>query len=111
MRRTEFAMAPAEARAFLAAQATFHLATTTPDGAPVLRTLHGVLVDDYLAFHSAPKGEKATTLGRPAVAVAEEVIAVAPSTFFDPVKACPATTYYRSVAVHGVLEELTAWST
>ena len=108
MRRTEFAMAPAEARAFLAAQATFHLATTTPDGAPVLRTLHGVLVDDYLAFHSAPKGEKATTLGRPAVAVAEEVIAVAPSTFFDPVKACPATTYYRSVAVHGVLEELTA---
>ncbi|MEZ4400646.1 MAG: GNAT family N-acetyltransferase [Kofleriaceae bacterium] len=108
MRRREFAMTPAEARAFLADQATFHLATTTADGQPLLRTLHGVIVDDVLAFHSAPKGEKTGALGRPAVAVAEEVVATVPSTFFDPVKACPATTYYRSVSVHGVIEELTA---
>ncbi|MBK9033801.1 MAG: GNAT family N-acetyltransferase [Myxococcales bacterium] len=107
MRRSEFAMAPAEARAFLATQPTFHLATTTPDGSPLLRTLHGVIVDDYLAFHSAPKGEKTEAVGRPAVAVAEEVVAVVPSTFFDPVKACPATTYYRSVSVHGPIELLT----
>ena len=107
MRRSEFAMAPAEARAFLAEQAAFHLASTTPDGAPLLRTLHGVIVDDYLAFHSAPKGEKTSILGRAAVAQAEELIATVPSTFFDPVKACPATTYYRSACVHGVVEELT----
>ena len=106
MRRTEFEMAPAAARAFLASQATFHLASTTPDGAPLLRALHGVVVDDYLAFHSAPKGEKTGVVGRAAVAVAEEVIATVPSTFFDPIKACPATTYYRSVAVHGDVEEL-----
>jgi len=30
-----------------------------------------------------------------------------PSTFFDREKACPATTYYRSVQVHGVIEEIT----
>lgn len=108
MRRSEFAMSPAEARAFLAEQAAFHLASTTPDGAPLLRTLHGVIVDDYLAFHSAPKGEKTSILGRAAVAQAEETIATVPSTFFDPVKACPATTYYRSACVHGVVEELTA---
>lgn len=107
MRRTEFEMTPAEAHGFLATQTAFHLASTTPDGAPLLRTLHGVVVDGYLAFHSAPKGEKTGAVGRPAVAVAEEVIATVPSTFFDPEKACPATTYYRSVAVHGVIEELT----
>jgi nitroimidazol reductase NimA-like FMN-containing flavoprotein (pyridoxamine 5'-phosphate oxidase superfamily) len=106
MRRAEYAMTPAEARAFLATQTTFHLATTAPDGAPILRTLHGVVVDDYLVFHSAPKGEKTTAVGRPAVAIAEELIATAPSTFFDPERACPATTYYRSVAIHGALEEL-----
>ena len=106
MRRAEYAMPPAEARAFLATQTTFHLATTAPDGAPILRTLHGVVVDDYLVFHSAPKGEKTTAVGRPAVAIAEELIATAPSTFFDPERACPATTYYRSVAIHGALEEL-----
>jgi nitroimidazol reductase NimA-like FMN-containing flavoprotein (pyridoxamine 5'-phosphate oxidase superfamily) len=107
MRRTEFEMTPAEARGFLATQTAFHLASTTPDGEPLLRTLHGVVVDDYLAFHSAPKGEKTGAVGRAAVAVAEELVATVPSTFFDPVKACPATTYYRSVAVHGVIEELT----
>ena len=107
MRRSEFAMTPSEARTFLAEQAAFHLASTTPDGAPLLRTLHGVIVDDYLAFHSAPKGEKTSILGRAAVAQAEETIATVPSTFFDPVKACPATTYYRSACVHGVVEELT----
>lgn len=107
MRRSEFAMTPAEARAFLAEQAAFHLASTTPDGAPLLRTLHGVIVDDYLAFHSAPKGEKTSILGRAAVAQAEETIATVPSTFFDPVKACPATTYYRSACVHGIVLELT----
>jgi nitroimidazol reductase NimA-like FMN-containing flavoprotein (pyridoxamine 5'-phosphate oxidase superfamily)/GNAT superfamily N-acetyltransferase len=86
---------------------TFHLASTLADGAPVLRTFHGVVVGDWLAFHAAPKGEKAGVIGRPAVVIAEETIATVPSTFFHPDKACPATTYYRSVQLHGVIEELT----
>lgn len=106
MRRSEFAMSAADAHAFLAAQPAFHLASTTPDGAPVLRTLHGVIVDGWLAFHSAPKGEKTSVLGRPAVASCEDTVAVVPSTFFDPVRACPATTYYRSVQVHGTVEAI-----
>lgn len=100
-------MSPAEARAFLAQQAVFHLASTTAAGEPLLRTLHGVVVDDHLVFHAAPRGEKTEALGRPAVAVAEELVATVPSTFFDAEKACPATTYYQSVSVHGVVEELT----
>ncbi len=106
MRRSEFAMPPDQARAFLAERPTFQLAGSTAEGEPVLRTLHGVVEGDYLIFHSAPKGEKLELLDRPVVAAAEELVATVPSTFFDPIKACPATTYYRSVQVHGVLREL-----
>lgn len=100
-------MSDTEARELLAAQSTFTLAGVAADGAPVLRTLHGVLVDDHLVFHSSPKGEKTSLLGQPVVAACEELVATVPSTFFDPVKACPATTYYRSVQVHGVAQEIT----
>ena len=108
MRRTEFALPRADAAALLAELPTVHLASTLADGTPVLRTVHHVVEDGWLAFHSAPKGEKTGLLGRPAVVQAEEVIATVPSTFFDPVKACPATTYYRSVQVHGVVEPIEA---
>lgn len=106
MRRSEFAMPLDQARAFLAERPTFQLAGSTAEGEPVLRTLHGVVIDDALVFHSAPKGEKLALLDRPVVAAAEELVATVPSTFFDPIKACPATTYYRAVQVHGVLREL-----
>ncbi len=106
MRRTEFMMSPGEAEALLTALPTIHLASTLADGAPILRTLHHVIEPGWIAFHAAPKGEKTGLVGRVAVVQAEEVVATVPSTFFDPVKACPATTYYRSVQVHGVVEEL-----
>jgi GNAT superfamily N-acetyltransferase/nitroimidazol reductase NimA-like FMN-containing flavoprotein (pyridoxamine 5'-phosphate oxidase superfamily) len=107
MRRAEFAMSPAEARALLAELPVVHLASTLPDGSPVLRTVNSVVVDDWVAFHAAPKGEKTGFLGRAAVLQAEEDLGMVPSTFFDTEKACPATTYYRSVQVHGVVEEIT----
>jgi nitroimidazol reductase NimA-like FMN-containing flavoprotein (pyridoxamine 5'-phosphate oxidase superfamily)/ribosomal protein S18 acetylase RimI-like enzyme len=106
MRRREFEMSPEEARALLAELPTIHLASTLEDGAPIFRTLHGVIDDGWIAFHSAPKGEKTSLIGRPAVLCSEESVATVPSTFFDPVKACPATTYYRSVQVHGTVVEL-----
>ena len=100
-------MPAAEGWALLERSPVVHLATTNEAGAPLLRTVHGVVVDGALAFHGAPAGEKLAALGRPVVAAAEETIAVIPSYFFDPTLACPATTYYRSVQVHGVLEEVT----
>ena len=96
-----------EAVALLERAGVVHLASTTAEGAPVLRTVHGVVVDGVLAFHGAPAGEKLAALGRKVVAAAEETIAVIPSYFFDPTLACPATTYYRSAQLHGVLEEVT----
>ena len=80
------------------------LGTTAEDGRPILRTVHGVVVDGALAFHGAPAGEKMDGMGRPCVIAAEEMVAQIPSYFVDPERACPATTYYLSVQVHGTLE-------
>jgi ribosomal protein S18 acetylase RimI-like enzyme/nitroimidazol reductase NimA-like FMN-containing flavoprotein (pyridoxamine 5'-phosphate oxidase superfamily) len=83
-----------------------HVASTTPDGEPILRTVHAVVVDDALAFHGAPAGEKAETVGRTAFVSAEETVATLPSYFIDAQRACPATTYYLSVHVQGPLERV-----
>jgi nitroimidazol reductase NimA-like FMN-containing flavoprotein (pyridoxamine 5'-phosphate oxidase superfamily)/GNAT superfamily N-acetyltransferase len=107
MRRPLYRGTRDAALALLARSRVVHLATTTPVGDPILRTVHGVLVDDRIAFHGAPAGEKLAALGRPAVLSAEEIVAEIPSYFTDPERACPATTYYRSVQVHGPLTELT----
>jgi ribosomal protein S18 acetylase RimI-like enzyme/nitroimidazol reductase NimA-like FMN-containing flavoprotein (pyridoxamine 5'-phosphate oxidase superfamily) len=105
MRRARFfAMSRGEAMELLAAAPVVHLATTTPAGTPVLRTLHPVVVNDDVCFHAAAVGEKAESLGRAAVVSAEEVVATIPSWFVDPERACPATTLYRSVQLHGTLE-------
>ncbi len=101
-----FRMPDADALALLARVPVVHLATTAPDGRPILRAVHGVVVDGALVFHGAPAGEKMEGLGRPAVVSAEEVVAEIPSWFLDAERACPATTYYRSVQIHGVLEQV-----
>jgi nitroimidazol reductase NimA-like FMN-containing flavoprotein (pyridoxamine 5'-phosphate oxidase superfamily)/predicted N-acetyltransferase YhbS len=96
-----------DALALLRRAPVVHLATTRPDGAPVFRTVHGVIVGDFLTFHGAPAGEKMDAIGREVVLNAEEIVAEVPSYFADPERACPATTYYESVQLHGVLEEET----
>jgi nitroimidazol reductase NimA-like FMN-containing flavoprotein (pyridoxamine 5'-phosphate oxidase superfamily)/GNAT superfamily N-acetyltransferase len=107
MRRPEFTMTDAQARAFLHEAEVLHLALTRPDGAPVLRTLNAAVSDEWLLFHGAPAGEKAQCIGRAAVVQAEEIVASIPSYFSDPERACPATTFFRSVQVHGTLERIT----
>lgn len=107
MRRAEFAGESEEGRALLARAPVVHLATTDAEGRPILRVVHAVLEGDLLAFHGAPVGEKMAGLGRRAVASAHETVAEIPSWFLDPERACPATTYYVSVQVDGLLEEVT----
>jgi nitroimidazol reductase NimA-like FMN-containing flavoprotein (pyridoxamine 5'-phosphate oxidase superfamily) len=106
MRRLEFLMTDAQALGFLREAEVLHLAFTRPDGSPVLRTLNAAVTDEWLLFHGAPSGEKAACIGRPAVAQAEQLVATIPSYFTDPEKACPATTFFRSVQVHGTLERI-----
>lgn len=107
MRKEIYRMERHEAIALLETAPVFHMATMRPDGMPVLRTLHGVVMGDAMAFHGAPAGEKTETVGRPAVVSVEEVVTTIPSYFLDPRRACPATTYFRSVQAHGVIEPVT----
>lgn len=99
-------MDKASALAFLAAANTVHIASSTEDGEPVLRVVHGVVVDGWLLFHGAPAGEKMDVIGRRAVVSTEEMIASIPSYFVDPERACPATTFYRSVQLHGTITRI-----
>ncbi|MEZ4452103.1 MAG: GNAT family N-acetyltransferase [Nannocystaceae bacterium] len=104
MRRSEFEMPRADAIALLARAPSVTVATVDPEGRPHLRVLHPVIVDDALYFHGSVKGERSSMIGWPAVVSVDEVVAGAPSYFFDPVRACPATTFYVSVQVRGVIE-------
>lgn len=107
MRRSELSVATEEAFALLAGAPLVHVAGTTRAGRPVLRTVHHVFVDGIVAFHAAPAGEKLELLGREAVAGYDEIVAEVPSYSKDPERACPATTFYRSVQIHGRVEPIT----
>jgi nitroimidazol reductase NimA-like FMN-containing flavoprotein (pyridoxamine 5'-phosphate oxidase superfamily) len=106
MRREQFRMSRRQATALLERAPVVHLATTDEHGVPILKTVHGVVVEGWIAFHGAPAGEKTLAIGREAVVSAEEMVASIPSYFTDPDRACPATTLYRGVQVHGRLERV-----
>lgn len=98
-----FGLGRAAAVALLRDAPLVRVAAVDEEGAPLLRTLNHVVCDDAVCFHGAPVGEKMKALDRPVVVAAEEVVASLPSYFADPERACPATTLYRSVQVHGRL--------
>lgn len=106
MRTNRFPWPREQALALLQAADTAHFALLGEDGLPLLRCLHVVVDDEALCFHASPVGRKAAAIGRPAVASVERVLAVVPSYAFDPQRACPATTWYQSVQVRGVLERV-----
>lgn len=93
-----------EARALLARLPHIELASCSTGSDPILRTLDFAVLDDAVVFHGAPAGEKLEFDGRRAVVAASETVAKIPSYFLDPLRACPATTLYRSVQVHGTVE-------
>ncbi|MCA9599017.1 MAG: GNAT family N-acetyltransferase [Myxococcales bacterium] len=95
-----------EARRWLSEARAVHVAGTTPEGAPLLRALHTAWVDDAFTFHGSVRGEKTLWDGRPVVIATERVVARIPSYFRDPERACPATTYYLSAQVEGVVERV-----
>lgn len=106
MRREIFRSSTQAAVALLRRAEVIHLATTTPAGAPVLRALDAAVLADGVYFHGARSGEKALCMGRPAVVSAVELVAHVPSWMVHPTHACPASTLYRSVQVHGTLREV-----
>lgn len=83
-----------------------HLAGHSTTHGPVVRTLHHAILDNDLYFHGRPRGIKRAMLDATGVFECVDVIAPIPSYWIDPVRACPATTYYRSVQVSGHLSEV-----
>lgn len=106
LRRKEFAMNREEALQFLQRSPMIRFGTSLPEGVPILRTVNFVLDGDWLLFHGAPSGEKVRCIGREVVLQADEQVTTIPSYFLDPERACPATTFYRSVQVQGRLERI-----
>lgn len=102
----EFSLPDTRCRHLLESARELHFASTTAEGRPVLRTVNPVALGDRVYFHGSPKGEKTACVGREAVAQCETVVATIPSYFLDPRRACPATTFFESVQVHGVLEKV-----
>jgi nitroimidazol reductase NimA-like FMN-containing flavoprotein (pyridoxamine 5'-phosphate oxidase superfamily)/ribosomal protein S18 acetylase RimI-like enzyme len=102
-KETFFRMERAAAVELLATAPTIFVSSTAPDDEPIFRAMNAAVVDGMVAFHAAAAGEKTLALGRPAVVSAIDEVATLPSHFLDPERACPATTLYRSVQVHGTL--------
>lgn len=105
MRRQEFHASDALGRQLFHALEAMHLAGVV-DGQPVLKTVNGVVDEGWVCFHGAPAGEKTSLVGQPVVVSVEETVAVLPSYFMDPQRACPATTLYRAAQAHGVLQAI-----
>lgn len=100
-------MSEAEALAFAGRVGLLHVAAATPEG-PLLRTVDGVVHQGALCFHGTDYGDKLGLVGREVMVAVEELVAHLPSWFFGERRACPATTYYRSVHAWGRVERVEA---
>lgn len=104
MRRDEFMMDdPAEIEAFMHQASFGFLGTVGEDGIPRVTPLNFVYANQAFYFHGSRMGEKMEHLRRtPAVCftVADEYSLI-PSYYSDPVLACPATAYFKSVTAVG----------
>lgn len=108
MRRREYEGGHDLALALFDEAEVMQVAGTDEDGAPVLKTVHGVVDEGWVCFHGAPAGEKTSLLGRPVVVSVEETVSRLPSTFFDAERACPATTLFRAAQARGTLTAIEA---
>ena len=106
MRRSEFEIQDKQLiTSFLQEQRYGVLATHGTDGYPRLTPILFVYLPEPRAvyFHSSRKGEKVNQLATCPLASfsVSELHAMIPSYFTDPVYACPATSYFRSVHIRG----------
>ncbi|WP_219838469.1 pyridoxamine 5'-phosphate oxidase family protein [Paenibacillus sp. R14(2021)] len=105
MRRREFEIdgEQAEIEAFLQEMSFGFLGTVTSDGEPSMTPLNFVYVNGSIYFHGSRIGEKMTQLkqNQRVTFMAAKEYAIIPSFFSDPLMACPATAYFKSVRMDG----------
>lgn len=104
VRRTDYEMTERDQMDQLLREATHgYLGLTGPDGWPRVVPLNFVTLDGKLYFHGATEGEKMDSIAaddRVTFVVVED-FSLVPSYFRDPKFACPATQYYKAVAIRG----------
>ncbi|WP_338552301.1 pyridoxamine 5'-phosphate oxidase family protein [Paenibacillus sp. KS-LC4] len=114
MRRKEFAIGSEdeqEVTAFLEEMSYGFLGTARADSAPSITPLNYIYLNGNIYFHGSRVGDKMALLGadpRVTFCVAKEY-AIIPSHFTDPLMACPATAFFKSVIIEGtasVVEDL-----
>ena len=86
--------------------ASVQVAAQGDDGLPVLRSVSAVVVDGALCFHGGDHGEKLGLVEREAVASCERIVAQMASYFVHAELACPASTYYESAQLRGVVRRV-----
>lgn len=112
MRRKEFAVPEEqqeEVTAFLKEMTFGFLGTIDKDGFPSVTPLNFVYYEGDIYFHGSKAGEKMKSIkGEPNVSfsVAKEY-AIIPSYMNDPILACPATAFFKSVLIRGQAEVVT----
>jgi len=107
MRRREFEMTEhQEIESFLEESSFGFLSMIRADGRPGITPLNFVYANGAVYFHGSRIGEKMESIRHHphvAFAVAKEY-AIIPSYFTDPVMACPASAWYKSVIITGSIE-------
>jgi len=107
MRRREFEMTEhREIESFLEESSYGFLSAVRPDGRPSITPLNFVYANGAVYFHGSRVGDKMDAIRHNphvAFAVAKEY-AIIPSYFTDPVMACPASAYFKSVLITGRVE-------
>lgn len=107
MRRAEFEIneeeQAQEIARFMEEMSFGFLGTVAPDGAPSMTPLNFAYVNGSVYFHGSRIGEKMTQLkaNQRVTFMAAKEFAIIPSYFSDPLMACPATAYFKSVRVDG----------
>ncbi|MEW9699687.1 pyridoxamine 5'-phosphate oxidase family protein [Paenibacillus sp. SI8] len=104
MRRKEFAVQELkDVEQFLQETSYGYLSTIGEDGWPHLTPINFVYLKGHIYFHGSRKGSKMTEIAafnKVSFAVSKEY-AIIPSFFTDPERACPATSYFKSVHIRG----------
>lgn len=102
-RKDKEATDPTAIEAVLRAAEWGTLGLAGPEGSPRLVPLNFVYHDGRIYFHGAHTGEKMQLLGAggPATFLVVDAYAQVPSYAFDPVRACPASQYFKSVIAYG----------
>ncbi|RAP77390.1 pyridoxamine 5'-phosphate oxidase family protein [Paenibacillus montanisoli] len=107
MRRKEFEMNEVEnleeIESFLQEMSFGFLGTVTADGEPGMTPLNFVYTNGSVYFHGSRIGEKMTQLkaNERVTFMAAKEYAIIPSYFTDPLMACPATAFFKSVRLDG----------